>query len=80
MTKPTCIFSWICMIYFFSVCILCLNTLAADRPNKLKKTNLLASLFGQQEDLCAPNSLGYIILLGSELFIDGLEEHANMRY
>lgn len=50
------------------------------RPHKFKKTNLLASLFGQQEDLCSPNSLGYIILLGSELFIDGLEEHANMRY
>lgn len=41
--------------------------------------HLLAGLLGQQEDLCAPNSLSYVILLASELFIDGLEEHANMR-
>lgn len=43
----------------------------------LMHSNLLAGLFGQQEDLCTPDGLSHIILLGSELFSDGLEEHAS---
>lgn len=34
--------------------------------------NLLAGLFGKQEDLCAPYGFGHLVLLGCELFTDGL--------
>lgn len=43
----------------------------------LMHSNLLVGLFGQQEDLRTPDGLSHVILLGGELFIDGLEENAN---
>lgn len=41
--------------------------------------DVLAGLFGEQEDLSAPDGLGHLVLLGRQLFTDGLDTTHTVR-